>query len=656
MIQQRALFFIACGFVITAFDLAARAQDDLVLLEEQAIKAAAAHVEPAVVRIDSIGTVDRVGDLQIGAGPTTGLIVSPNGYIVASDFNFATRPESILVTLPGKGRVGARLVASDFSRKLVLLKIEVEEALPVPEPVPAEQTRVGQWAIALGRAYEDDRPNVSIGVISALDRIWGKAIQTDAKISPNNYGGPLVDISGRVFGVLTSLGPDMMQGRGSELYDSGIGFAVPLEHIQAVLPRWQKGDLKPGILGIGLKGADPFTMPAEIAVARVGSPAFKAGLRAGDVVVEVAGKPISRQSEFKQQVGPLYAGDNISIAVLRGEKNVRIEAEVELVDQLAAYEFPLLGILPRRPVAGKPEGLFVRFVDPLSPASAAGIQPGDQIVSFAGAEITSATKLAERLAEFLPEDNAEVVVCRGAETLRLMVVLSRLPEEIPDSLPPAYEGDRPAAKAEPKRGVVPITIAEFPNQAFAYVPDTYRAEIPHGVVVWFSSPADWKQEDIVARWRPLCEALDLIVVAPQPKEKTEWQPAEAKFARRVLDEVIRTYEIDSMRVVAHGHEGGGALAYVLAFGSLDVVRGVAVVDAPIPAGLMPPDANPVERLQIWSAQARQGPFTRQVAAMLKKLGSLKYPITKVETSDAPRYLNAQELNQLARWIDTLDRL
>ena len=163
----------------------------------------------------------------------------PTGYIVSSAFNFVQKPDSILVTLADGTRPPAKLVATDHSRMLVLLKVKSETALPVPEAVPANEMRVGQWAIAVGRTFEADKPNVSVGIVSALDRVWGRAIQTDAKISPNNYGGPLVDISGRVLGVLVPLSPDATsEVAGVEWYDSGIGFAVPLDHVLKVLPKW----------------------------------------------------------------------------------------------------------------------------------------------------------------------------------------------------------------------------------------------------------------------------------------------------------------------------------------------------------------------------------------------------------------------------------
>ena len=114
---------------------------------------------------------------------------------------------------------------------------------------------VGQWAIAIGRTFAADQTNISVGVISALNRIWGKAIQTDAKVSPNNYGGALTDIRGRVYGVLAPLSPNNQNAlAGTEWYDSGIGFAVPLEDIYARLDHLKSGkDLKPGrqVPGVG---------------------------------------------------------------------------------------------------------------------------------------------------------------------------------------------------------------------------------------------------------------------------------------------------------------------------------------------------------------------------------------------------------------------
>ena len=77
----------------------------------------------------------------------------------------------------------------------------------MPEFVPVDEIRVGQWAIAVGRSFRADRPNISVGIVSALDRMFGKVIQTDADVSTANYGGPLVDIRGRVYGVVVPMAP-----------------------------------------------------------------------------------------------------------------------------------------------------------------------------------------------------------------------------------------------------------------------------------------------------------------------------------------------------------------------------------------------------------------------------------------------------------------
>ena len=218
--------------------------EDLSLREEDAFKSAVDRVAPSVVKIETFGGLERVGEVLVGTGPTTGLAVSADGYIISSAFNFAQKPAQILVHLDDGTRLSAKLVATDHSRMLVLLKVTLPagKSLAVPVAAPRGEMTVGQWAIALGRTFDSAKPSMSIGIVSALNRIWGKAIQTDAKISPNNYGGPLVDIRGRVLGVLVPMSPMAADElAGVEWYDSGIGFAVPLEDVFQPLDRLKRG-------------------------------------------------------------------------------------------------------------------------------------------------------------------------------------------------------------------------------------------------------------------------------------------------------------------------------------------------------------------------------------------------------------------------------
>ncbi|HEV3021792.1 MAG TPA: trypsin-like peptidase domain-containing protein, partial [Pirellulales bacterium] len=314
-------------FTVNLLAVAAPASDDLPSREEAAMQRAVMRVTPSVVSIETVGGLERVGQVLFGNGPTTGLIVSSDGYIVSSAFNFAQKPTSILVELADGSRAAAQLVATDRNRMLVLLKVPAAGDLPVTECVAEDEMRVGQWSIAVGRAFDHAQPNMSVGIISALHRVWDKAIQTDAKISPANYGGPLVDIRGRVLGVLSPLSP-MGSGdvQGVEWYDSGIGFAVPLEQILGLLPRLKQGhDLLPGLMGVNLQGRDQYAEAPVIAACRPNSPASKAGFKAGDRVVQVDEREIERQVQLLHEIHRRYAGDKLRVTVARGDE--RIERE-----------------------------------------------------------------------------------------------------------------------------------------------------------------------------------------------------------------------------------------------------------------------------------------------------------------------------------------
>ncbi len=135
---------------------------DVQQLEEMAMRAAVEAVAPAVVRIETFGGLQRVGRVLVGSGPTTGLIVSEDGFIVSSAFNFVQKPTSILVTLDNGTRAPATIVARDHSRMLVLLKVRTDEKLFVPPEVARDQVHVGQWALAVGRTLEGGDTSVSV--------------------------------------------------------------------------------------------------------------------------------------------------------------------------------------------------------------------------------------------------------------------------------------------------------------------------------------------------------------------------------------------------------------------------------------------------------------------------------------------------------------
>ncbi|MCY2965873.1 MAG: trypsin-like peptidase domain-containing protein, partial [Planctomycetota bacterium] len=239
-IPPRAIWILLGCFGLLTATRPLAAQQDLDAKEEAAFRQAAALVAPSIIKIETVGGLDRVQQVLLGTGPTTGVAVAADGYIISSAFNFISRPATILATLPDGRRLPAKQVATDHLRMLTLLKIEADNLVPA-QAAPTTDLRVGQWALAMGKSL-DETPSVSLGIVSALGRVWGKAIQTDAKVSPVNYGGPLVDVEGKVMGILVPLSP-MATGdvAGVEWYDSGIGFAIPLADVYASLDRLKTG-------------------------------------------------------------------------------------------------------------------------------------------------------------------------------------------------------------------------------------------------------------------------------------------------------------------------------------------------------------------------------------------------------------------------------
>ena len=593
----RAALWLACGAVwMTVASGPLRGDEDLTALEEQAVRAAVERVGPSVVRIETLGGLEQLDAQPLGTGPTTGLIVSEDGYIVSSSLGFAGQPTSILVTLPAGDRVPATIVARDRSRMLVLLKVSAPEPLAVPEPAPREQWAVGQWTIAAGRTYPGPLPNVSVGVLSATNRIWGKAVQTDAKISPSNYGGPLIDIRGRVIGILVPLSPQR-QGdlAGAEWYDSGIGFAVPLVDLVPHLPAMKRGqDLFPGLLGITLVGTDIYALPATIATCPAKSPARLAGLRAGDTIVEIDAVEITRQAQLRHALGPRVAGDTVRIVALRGPESTRIETTIELAAHIEPYVRPDLGLLPLRP-GGAPEadadapapaGVIIRHVFPDGAAAQAGLRAGDRLVGINDWEIDTAETLREVIIGFDPEEAVSAHIVRDGQAQTYPITLGRSTATIPDSPLPAPHGPLPPVPADrPPVGVIQIRIPESANACVAYVPENYHPHTTYGLLVWLHPPGNFEQDELIRRWKTLCEEHALILLAPQAADPRRWMSTEIEFVRRTIDELIARYRVDMTRLVLHGYQAGGAMAYHVALDHREIARAVARSRRRSPAGL-----------------------------------------------------------------------
>ena len=296
------------------------------LLTPRAFRAAAAKIRPSLVVIESFGGVSteqgKIGGIRKqGEGNTTGVVISPDGYVVTSTFNFIRQPPVItVVTSDGKQRV-AKLLGRDETRKLCLLKIDNVEGLPVPEIASIDELKVGQWSISVGVGYGDVNEAISMGIISALNRVGGKAIQTDANVSPANYGGPLIDLDGRLLGICVPLNPNSNAiGAGVEWYDSGIGFAIPLDNQESLLDRLKSGEvISPAFLGVVVT---PNPTGRGVRVENVVSegPADTGGIKNGDVIRKIGPHIVDDVMSLRVAINRFTAGQEAIVEIRRRVK------------------------------------------------------------------------------------------------------------------------------------------------------------------------------------------------------------------------------------------------------------------------------------------------------------------------------------------------
>jgi serine protease Do len=374
----RFLLTIAClastAALVSAED-APRDDFSLPRAQQLAFREAVRAVRPYVVRIDTIGgaqpsdsltagagevEVDADGDglpdepepnpfrdtlgsgFTVADGPTTGILYHSDGYILTSSFNFVRDPSHITVRLDDGRQYVAHLIARDKVRKLALLKVDATD-LPTAPWAPSDDIRIGQWAIALGRGFGGDDPSVTVGVISAKGRMMGNAIQTDAKLSPANYGGPVVDLDGRVLGIAVPMAQRPGELAGVEFYDAGIGFAVPRERVEDIVADLKKGvSFHRGWLGVSTR-QDPDAKKLIIRAVADPSPVQAAGIQPGDAIVYANGNEVKGIQHLVQSIYMAPAGETVFLVTERDGLQYGFEivlARSEELGPLAEPEIP----------------------------------------------------------------------------------------------------------------------------------------------------------------------------------------------------------------------------------------------------------------------------------------------------------------------------
>jgi len=597
------------------------------LAEEAAFRAAVDRVAAATVRIEplALSTAAAAAEAAAGRGPSTGLVVAP-GFVLATAFAVPDDVDAAVVVLPDGGRRAARVRARDTSRGLVLLAVEnLPRAVPL-EPAPRAGLRPGQWAIAVGRGWDAGTASPAVGIVSAVDRAWGRAVQTDAAVSPMNYGGPLVDIAGRVIGVLAPLAADTAgMTAGTELYDAGIGFAVPLEDVLAVLPKLERGEsLAAGILGIGYRSRDAINGAAVLASVRQGSPAAKADLRPGDRLVRIDDREVTRIADARHAIAPRYAGDEIAITVERAVGDAApetISTTATLVAELPPWRRSLIGVVPAVAAAAGDDApartLDVAWVLPGGPAAKAGIRAGDRIDAIAAGQAAPPTSVdspeaaAGVLAGVAPGDPVSITSTRAGAQATVTLATILLPADVPPTGPADALGGDLLAGPEDAVDVVPLEAADVADPALAVIPPGAGRL---GVLVWCGPPRGKPAAAEAKAWKAAAARHGVAVVLPGSTAADAWSRDDIPAVTRALAALNARRPIDPARVGIAGSGAGAAFAWLAAERLGAVVGGVALVDAALPRRAAVEPAQPGGSWWVLLGPGRDDETRQRVAA------------------------------------------
>jgi serine protease Do len=366
----------------------------------------------------------------------SGFIIDPAGYVVTNN-HVIDDAHKITVILQDNSRHPAKVIGRDAKTDLALLKIDVGHELPFVSWGDSSKAEVGDWIVAVGNPFGLGG-TVTAGIVSALGRDinegpYDNFIQLDAPINRGNSGGPTFNLEGQVIGINTAI----YSPSGGSV---GIGFAIPSDTAKDVIEQLKtRGFVTRGWLGVAIQGITPVIArtlgidpehPHGALVASVNpdSPAQKAGIKQGDVILDAGGRPIKSVHDLPLIVADTAPGSALKLTVLRDGKRETLVAPVGEMPknlQVATAEAPQtvsglglrLGVItePLRRQFGIPnsvEGVVVTGVRHGSPADALDIQPGDVIQSIDQQPATTPEQAAAALKQASVKGNILLLVNR----------------------------------------------------------------------------------------------------------------------------------------------------------------------------------------------------------------------------------------------------
>lgn len=378
--------------------------------------------------------------VQMGSG----FIVSPDG-IILTNAHVVKDMDDITVTLPGKRTYKAKLIGADPESDIAVIKIDAK-GLPTAKFGDSSKLKVGEIVVAVGNPFGLNG-TVTQGIVSATGRTnvgiidYEDFIQTDAAINPGNSGGPLVNIQGDVIGVTTAIAT---RSGGYQ----GIGFAIPSNSAKLVMDEIMKeGKVTRGMLGVNIQDVNEAlaksfgrtdTNGALVSQVIPGSPAEKAGIKAGDIILTFNGAPITGASELKNLVGQTRPGSSAKLTIWRDKKSQDIALTVgertpkalaegapsatskaEASKELGVAVEPVPAELAKKLKLKEGVGLAIKEVTSGSVGSKMGLQEGDIILEIGGKEIHDVATLNQGVDEAKKSGVVRLMIQRGAATIYL---------------------------------------------------------------------------------------------------------------------------------------------------------------------------------------------------------------------------------------------
>ena len=372
----------------------------------------------------------------------SGVIFTADGYIITNNHVIEDADE-ISVTLSTFEEYQATVVGRDPKSDLALIKIEPKTELPYVTFGDSEKLRVGEWVLAIGNPFGLQK-TVTAGIVSAKGRAinnesYGNFIQTDASINPGNSGGPLFNLNGEMVGVNTAI----FSRSGGNI---GIGFAIPVNMAKNVLAQLKEhGKVTRGWLGVMIQQVTPdlaenfkLERPIGALVGQVvpGSPADKAGLKAGDVIIAYNGKEVSQMSMLPAMVANTAVGENAKLVLVRDGKKQNINVEIgKLEDEETVAASAETGTNKKLGITvqeltpklaeslgiEETQGLIVSDVNSGSAAEEAGILRGDIILEINREKVGSIAEYKKAL-QAAQEKKSILLLIKRDKNTRFVVI------------------------------------------------------------------------------------------------------------------------------------------------------------------------------------------------------------------------------------------